>query len=258
MTDVKRNTNSYSSVISDPTSLANKATQVYDQEYFSSTQAAIYIGDVWVDEIVDIAFQVTHLKTPIYGYASRLYDAVSKGPKLVRGSFRINLKEAGYLHVVLDRWARMRGITNTPFTKSGAIKRSNIERIYEDNNVTKIIQQGNDREALYSIFQSLGGFSSERQEGNWGIDTAEKLFESFEDEIWKQGDIINQSLDRGADDPSINGFDIFVQLGDWTNDLANHTVLKICDVHINGDQVVIDGNGQPILREYSFLARNLV
>ena len=118
---------------------SNEAGMVYDQEYFSGTQATIYIGDVWVDEVTSFAFQVTQAKAPLYGYASQLFDAVSRGPRLVRGQFTINFKEAGYLWLVLERYKSIRGI-KTPFVKTGArnprLSRANIERVTQGTKST--------------------------------------------------------------------------------------------------------------------------
>lgn len=82
---------------------------IYNVEYFSGAQTAIYIGDVWVDEITSISFQVSQHRRPLYGYASELFDDVAEGTVLVSGNFTINFKEAGYLWLVLNRYKELKG-----------------------------------------------------------------------------------------------------------------------------------------------------
>ena len=74
---------------------------IYNVEYFSGSQASIFIGDVFVDEITFFAFSVSQERVPLYGYGDQLFRDVSKGPVLVQGQFSINFKEAGYLFLIL-------------------------------------------------------------------------------------------------------------------------------------------------------------
>lgn len=82
---------------------------VYNAEYFDGSQVAIYMGDIWIDEITSFNFQVTHTKRPLYGYADQYFRAVSKGQILVEGSFTINFKEAGYLWLALNEYFKHEG-----------------------------------------------------------------------------------------------------------------------------------------------------
>lgn len=77
---------------------------IYNSEYFSGAQVSVYIGDVWVDDITSITFQVEQKRSPLYGYADQYFRDVAKGQVLVQGSFTINFKEAGYLFLILDRY----------------------------------------------------------------------------------------------------------------------------------------------------------
>ena len=77
---------------------------IYRQEYFSGSQCGVYIGDIYVDEVTFMQYMVHQSKTPIYGYASQLLDAVAPGVVLVEGSMSVNFKEAGYLWLCLARY----------------------------------------------------------------------------------------------------------------------------------------------------------
>lgn len=279
----------------------NDRRGVYNIEYFSGTQASIYIGDVLVDEVTSISYQVSQSRTPLYGYADQLFRDVSKGVVLVQGEFSINFKEAGYLWLILNRYRElMKGDASLMSTvgrenAQGSSPRTgdpradqNIERLINgelgvgDKNraLSDIAAAVPFRGARFAIQQDrtasiitdstsaeLRGFSSSaRADGSrGGLGEAENIFEVFEDKIWQQGlghSSRNHALemDRRADEPALNDFDIFVAFGDYvgTQNVGNHTVQKITGVHIIGTskQVVIDG--QPIQEVYSFIGRNIL
>ena len=74
--------------------------QTYPYDYFSGADAKIFFGDVWVDDIVTIQYNVNQTKTPIWGYASQLFDAVARGQVIVQGTLSVSFKETGYLNVI--------------------------------------------------------------------------------------------------------------------------------------------------------------
>ncbi len=109
---------------------------VYNIEYFSGAQVSLYIGDVWVDEVTTLSYGYQQSRTPIYGYASTLFDDVSEGHILVTGQFTINFKEAGYLWLILDRYrqlnkrrASLTAESTNPFLDSGLASRDGIDKL---------------------------------------------------------------------------------------------------------------------------------
>lgn len=244
--------------------LAQKAPFVYDSEYYTSTQAAIYIGDVWVDEVTGIQYEVAQVKTPVFGYGSQFYDAVSRGPVIVRGSFTVNFKEAGYLFLVLARNAGVSGMKKGgehPYNKEGKdqINRWNVERALELDPSSPEAQE---------FYNDMAGFASEAQaKGGKGIDKFENLAENFENVIYGGGSKVfggdgnlgtAMKAARRADDHRLGGFDIFVQFGDYTNDLANHTMRRIVDCHIISTGQVVGGDSNPIQESYEFIAKTIL
>lgn len=268
---------------------------IYNVDYFSGAQCAIYIGDTWVDEVTSLSYVVSQDRTPLYGYADQLFSAVSKGQVIIQGEFTINFKEAGYLFLLLDRYQTiMNGKTSvlgvphkpklsskgnklrTPFEASDRINRENIESMINNDGRISVFERNRIFQALAAgrftlgahgedastigrqeAAASLGGFSSlTRSQG--GVGAAEDLFETFEDAIWRRPESIDE-LHRRADDPRLNPFDLYMAFGDFAGDNnANHTIRRLSDVHIVGStqQIIIDG--QPIQEAYSFLARNVV
>lgn len=258
-------------------------TTVYDMDYFNSSQCFLYIGDVLVDEITSFQYRTTQRKTPIYGYASQLWDEVAEGVVLVEGSFTINFKEQGYLWAVLRRFHNISAAaTNIPTaSKKDALLRRKQAKLEEDlerrkipgavggrplvgSNGTRIsratIERLTQGEATtgerYDFYHDLAGYST------FGPNTArDKVFEDivevFEDQIWsiKPNSDLNSQL-RRVDDSRFDGFDIFVVFGDYSSKKANHTVQKITDVRLTSHGKAIMMDSTPIQEEYSFLARS--
>lgn len=81
--------------------------QVFPEEYFSGQDVALYFGDTWVDDIMGIEFKLFEAVTPVFGYASRIWDFVNRSRRYVQGTFRIAFKEAGYLETILDHLAQI-------------------------------------------------------------------------------------------------------------------------------------------------------
>jgi hypothetical protein len=76
--------------------------QLFGQEYFSNADVKLYFGDIWVDDITSIAFQLQETVMPVYGYNSYTFDAVSRGQRVVNGSFGINFTSVGYLNEIVS------------------------------------------------------------------------------------------------------------------------------------------------------------
>lgn len=260
----------------------NPTTKIYDLDYFSGSQTFLYIGDVWVDEVTGLQFQIQQNKQPIYGYASQLWDDVSAGRVMVQGGFSINFKEAGYLWAVLRRYSEI--TTSQALGESGIKSNKDAERkdkallrrnsIPQKNNkpvvgsnarrtqratIERIVQGKATKGELNQFYVDLAGFSTFDIE-NPKDKIFEDIVEEFEDQIWKEK-VDNSTLNsqiRRTDDVIFDGFDIYVVWGNYSNPRANHTVQKITDVRLLGQGKTIVIDGQPIQENYSFIARSIV
>jgi len=70
--------------------------------YFSGTDAEIYFDEIYIDEVVQIQFQMQQNTLPLFGYNSYVYDQVARGSRIINGSFTINFTKANYLYDVLN------------------------------------------------------------------------------------------------------------------------------------------------------------
>jgi hypothetical protein len=250
----------------------------YEFDYFSGTQMGVYFGDLLVDDIVSISFNVNQSKQPIYSYAEQYFHSVAAGRVLVTGSFTIPFKEANYIPYALANYAYKLGNTNvegsinragiTPISygrrnsssrkKEYLVDRQNIERSLSD-------RSGIDKYTLYRDLSALPD------------DVWENVAERYQDVLWKNNkeedyDSGNLTREEGATWPHPSDsswqsyrrgdqyppFDIWLLYGDISNKAANNTIRKIIRCDIMGQEQVIDATGEPILERYQFIARNLV
>ena len=259
-------------------------TRVYDNEYYTSSQAALYIGDVLIDEVVSLQYQQIHQKTPIYGYASQLFDATSAGHILVQGQLSINFKEQGYLWAVLRRWHNIDTQSLLDTDKSDPKKRqlAKLDHALTKNKIgdrrgfggRPIIGRNGTRVSRATIeqvvngdisktdrnkfYQSLAGYST-FDVRNPKDKAFEDIVEAFEDEIWTTED--NKELLKQMRNPTnlhFDGFDAFITFGNYANKKANHTVTKIVGIRLTSVGKTITIDGRPITEEYSWIARQIV
>ena len=72
----------------------------YKQDYYSGSQAKVFMGDIWVDDIITIQYSINQSKQPIFGYASQNFDAVAAGTVMGEGTMAVAFKEVGYMNVI--------------------------------------------------------------------------------------------------------------------------------------------------------------
>lgn len=241
---------------------------VYNIDYFSGSQVALYIGDVFVDEVTAISFGARQSRRPLYGYADQHFRAMSKGQILIQGQLVINFKEAGYLWLILNEYKKkIKGEfskldEDDPFVSSSEAFRQNIEQVINNESITQE-QRYSAVSSLAESYASLSGFSSttraagkKTDKGVGIVGQAENIFENFENAIWQKPEGSLISDDRSPDDADLNPFDIFIMYGDFMgDDRANHTIIKLEDVHIlsSGQRIEVDPG--PVQEVYSFIAR---
>jgi hypothetical protein len=81
--------------------------------YFTSAQARVYVGKLFVDEMQSIQYQVQTNVVPVYGYASRFADAWGEGKSLVQGQLVINYISEAYMFTLLDEYQNGAGNSTT-------------------------------------------------------------------------------------------------------------------------------------------------
>lgn len=78
-----------------------------DGKYFTTTQARMYIGNLFIDELNTVQFTYQQNRVPVFGYASQEVDAYGNGRRLVHGQILLNFVSEGYLFTVLAEYQRL-------------------------------------------------------------------------------------------------------------------------------------------------------
>lgn len=222
------------------------AISTFKTFYYSGSQAEIYFHDVFIDEMTSLQFSTVTNRTPIYGYASQLFDTVANGNLLIRGSFAINFVQAQYLNIIALMIKEGSGFVRGELGQSGSPN-------------TPVIDAG------YNAFLPFKGAVTEYKEM-----TAVKNLSTLSKEEWMAlGPLTrNESIaQRNKSEfqthvfvdrfDKIPKFDIFAIFGDYRNPEAQHTVRKIKDVYLVGQAQSVISNGEPIQEVYEFIARDI-
>jgi hypothetical protein len=72
--------------------------------YFTPTQARLYIGNLFIEELAGVQFVLQGNKVPVYGYASSEFDALGTGKYLVTGQIMLHFVSEGYLYTALNNY----------------------------------------------------------------------------------------------------------------------------------------------------------
>ena len=269
----------------------NVGRRVYEYDYFSGSQIGIYVGDVFVDDIASISFEIAQNKAPIYGYSSRFYDAIAEGTVIVQGELFVNYKEQGYLWAILDRYHSKLQSANEKDKVRNAATRRTIEQLLQDerrlldgtgatlDEALAAVDEGLYKGGLPSGSEPIDIFNLYKDLAALEDDAFEDVAERFEYIIWdkdqkdfEQGNaLIDPSVQterKYAEDAGqlsqfrrpdqFPPFDIWITYGDITNPRANSTLTKLIGVSLTGSSQTIQISGEPILERYTFFAKNRV
>lgn len=221
--------------------------QLFNNEYFTGSDVSIYLGDIWIDEIIDFEYSLQEQIMPVYGYASYVADAFVKGNRIIQGSFTINFKSVGFINEVLRY-------------------RDPIQNLYKGKN------KGAD-------LKDLSAHTLDETLKLYGVKGFEELAAEYESSLWAASDGKEDSkngskayfLHYDDEDKLDDGFEIKVTYGphDASSKVTNYkngkkerpfeTIEVLTGVHITGVQKAIasSSSGAPILERYTFVARDL-
>lgn len=68
-----------------------------DKRYYSALDGELYFGNIFVDEVTNISWQMSQQALPIYGYNSYTFDDMAVGNRIIQGQFSINFTEENFL-----------------------------------------------------------------------------------------------------------------------------------------------------------------
>ena len=231
-------------------------TKIYPEEYFSSADVGIYVGNTLIDEVNTISFQLQENVQPISGYASRTYDAIARGKRKITGSFSINFKRNNYLNNILQEYISKK--IGTTKKQVDTLRRENYLSPGTGQDLKSLLEKSENDEEVQAILEK-------RREEYWEAEEVDSVeadedtpyffgydpdnFPGSEKEAYEQYEKLKEI-----------GFTIEIQYGDKSNRpgmLNNEAVRKIYGVQLAGLGQRINLEGQPVREVYSFMAKDL-
>lgn len=241
----------------------DKSKETEKKEYFSGANVHVYFGGVWVDQLAAIEFQLQEQVAPIYGFHSYTYDRISRGNRIVQGSFTLTFTENGYLQTILDRVASEVGDYASPGDASTGARNSSMAAYSTDKTIETILSTagtGSYSEYIDSLKKSFWGANDGRSIVKDSVIKGEDTYfygkkngSQEENPLREQG--FNILIDYS---PDVNYADFERCLKKMnTNTSIMQTYRSIIGVHITGVSQQIGNNGQVLTQSYEFLARDL-
>lgn len=196
-----------------------------NREYFSGAQASVFIGDIWVDDIIDISFNNSYSAQPVYGYGSTWFDHVAEGREFIQGNFTINFREPNYLWIILSQYRNAYNIKS-------AKENINTDTFYDTTNQgASLGQKRRDIDSFFSAKDGAAMATKLRNKKNLG----------------------NTLINKNHSDFAYPTFDIVIGYGNELTNTSPGERLVDCKIIGKGRSVMADG--QPIKETYQFFAR---
>lgn len=239
----------------------DKTKETTKKEYFSGANVHVYFGSVWIDQMASIEFQLQEQVAPIYGFHSYTYDRISRGNRIVQGSFTLSFTENGYLQTILDRVASEVG----SYTEEGTVAaRDTLTEMgkYSTEQTIETVLAASGSDSYTNYINSL-------KQSFWGGDSGSPIVRQDGE---KDGDTYFYAKRNGQENPlREQGFNILIDYSpdanyaDFerclkrinTNTSIMQTYRSIMGVHITGVSQPIMNNGQVLTQTYQFVARDL-
>jgi hypothetical protein len=239
-----------------PTLQTTTEYQRFNNDYFTGADVRLYMGDIWVDEITSISFELEEQVQPIYGYASYTFDKVARGTRIIRGSFSINFKESFYLHGVLNSLQ-----SKLKEQQAGKGSVFDVETFKKGVTVEHLIEQA-------SKGRSFGAVADDLENAFWGK-SPDKALQSIVNN--QPNDTYFYPEERDPKDPTKTldtsqenlrdkGFNILITYGPYNEKngvKVAGSAVTIVGVQLQGVSQVIGGDGNPIQEQYTFIAKDL-
>lgn len=208
--------------------------------YVTATQAKMYIGNLFIDELNYVQFALQDNKIPIYGYRSRYFDALAQGHSLVSGQLGVNFVTEGYLYTILKNF------------QSGAQT--------PDPGAS---QSSTDAATLQGLLQQLSSYQSSGNGDDPAVDAINAQIDALCEANPNNVDLANQATSSTSAPTPLPGagmlnatyldipFDLVLKIG------PNNTVRRLEKCFLTGNEQIFDQSGVPIVDAYSFIARRL-
>jgi hypothetical protein len=233
----------------------------YDK-YFTITGARIYIGNLFIDECNTVQYGVQDNAVPVFGYASRFYDALGQGRSMVQGQLTLNFVTEGYLYTVLQEYKRYLASTQGNGFPINSPRVDSVAQVLglmatRDN----LLQQSKNNPNTAEV-AAITGVDPEIRAGQIQSQISAAMNSMTPDQVESLSNQRTRQLKGFSDVIAFDNavyqdvlFDIRVELGNESSGVKRVRYLEKCKL-ISNEQVIAS-DGQTILDSYGFIARRL-
>ena len=212
----------------------------FGYRYNAGANVVIAINDQAVFEAVGISYNVMDSVAPIYGYSSRLFDAVAPGQKLIQGSFVINYVAPNYVFAMAKAGA----------SKARAEVASNVKANLTTEGVQQLDDHAKRRAGILKIMH--------KQKSSEEYEQSLREAEVFKEHFWGSPQPGFDDKELVAYDPTLMGPNrIQIYFGGPDRANAKH-LIEIHGVYIIGHGSAIQADENVVLEEYNFIGRELI
>lgn len=232
-------------------------------KYFTATDARMYVGNLFIDELNSCQWILQSNRVPVYGYSSRDFDKVGQGKALVTGQLAINFVSTGYLYTVLTEFKRL--ASNLGTADEDLQNRMNM--LYQRKNQLLTTLNGGSQSAMLGISTLPGNDGSSGIVGPTGDEMQSEL-DQVDKEIQDLASTLGSNSLRTAKlqlkssaipDSAYNATYLNIPFHiDVEYEGAGRTEkrrLETC--YLGANEVIHDQSGNAIMDAYSFIARKL-
>lgn len=242
-------------------SIQNNTLGLYETDYYAGNQIMIFLGDLWLEDVTMIQFQLHQNKRPFYGYKSQQWNTVATGTQLVEGVFSINYTHTNYLNMAIAYYLSKNG------PSAGAQVNSSTGNISVTDVQNYIQQLRNNPTMIQNLSPSPSGNpvigSTATDFANLNFTDKANMLESY---LWGASDSKSPMADQVISPDNLPGFDIVISFGNYPQDrpggapdevTSSHTTSIINDVRITGRSIQSYVTGEPQQEVYTFIARGV-
>jgi len=262
-----------------------KRLREYYTDFYSGQSVKVFINDVLLDAVA-IAWNATQNKMPIFGYASKLFDAVAEGTFVINGELTVAFKDVASMFLIhqhiknqtfdpeayakaIKRYRSLPSEGTMYRTGPGGVGRTPVigyNLVYSDvgmdeygNQIPErgkytVMVSNNRIQDLFTSPTSFDELCDALENAIWGVS------DYFKDQYKRPDELDSETVEDSygiAFDKVGKGFNLLLQYGSQTNPESEHTVKTLNDVHILSSSQSIDPNSGFIIETYNFVARNM-
>jgi len=228
----------------------------FDSAYWSGLDANIFFDEIFIDEIVNIQYQVSENVMPLYSWGDYAVRFVARGVKIVQGAFSINFKRSLYIPTILNTLKKEEAAS---YTTSNTTRRMNA--VANPTTIEEILSMSKQSQTGKPDLEILNEIQARKAEKFWSSeDTSLKASSSTKNNPLYQTDTDGFTIYIKYGQPKIvdDQTSLYGSNGSGMTAKSVGTIEAIENVHISGSSKVIDDTGRPVLETYSFIGSNLI